>query len=191
MTRDNRALACIEGGMYVGSGFIIAAVMQAETFVLSLIFFGLGELAMVLFSFLYQYWTKFDDRRAVEQKNIAAGLHWGMSQAALGLLLARAIYLSNSVSAPAGLWLLPTLKDNRCCGHRLSFSASGLLLARRTPTVSPSAPLSRARQKRSGDGWASGVSLRCRACSQAAAAGELRGGQDPVPQGLHRGKIFD
>ena len=110
MTRDNRALACIEGGMYVGSGFIIAAVMQAETFVLSLIFFGLGELAMVLFSFLYQYWTKFDDRRAVEQKNIAAGLHWGMSQAALGLLLARAIYLSNSVSAPAGLWLLPTLK---------------------------------------------------------------------------------
>ena len=100
MTRDNRALACIEGGMYVGSGFIIAAVMQAETFVLSLIFFGLGELAMVLFSFLYQYWTKFDDRRAVEQKNIAAGLHWGMSQAALGLLLARAIYLSNSVSAP-------------------------------------------------------------------------------------------
>ena len=146
MTRDNRALACIEGGMYVGSGFIIAAVMQAETFVLSLIFFGLGELAMVLFSFLYQYWTKFDDRRAVEQKNIAAGLHWGMSQAALGLLLARAIYLSNSVSAPAGLWLLPTLKGNRCCGHRLSFSASGLLLARRTPTVSPSAP-SRARAR--------------------------------------------
>jgi uncharacterized membrane protein YjfL (UPF0719 family) len=48
--------------MYAGSGFIIAAVMQAENAVLSVIFFVVGELFLVIYCFLYQKFTKFDDR---------------------------------------------------------------------------------------------------------------------------------
>ena len=49
-------------GMYTGSGFIIAAVVQAENAVLSVIFFLAGELFLVVYCFLYQKFTKFDDR---------------------------------------------------------------------------------------------------------------------------------
>eukprot|EP01043_Picozoa_sp_COSAG02_P017437 COSAG02_NODE_791_length_17158_cov_12.377396_3_plen_64_part_00 len=52
--------------MYAGSGFIIAAVLQAENGVLSAIFFAAGELFLVLYCFLYQKFTKFDDREVRE-----------------------------------------------------------------------------------------------------------------------------
>jgi hypothetical protein len=88
---------CESAGMYTGSGFIIAAVIQAENAVLSVIFFAVGEFFLVVYCFIYQKFTKFDDREAIEAKNVAAGLHWGLNLVALGLLLSRAIYLSNSI----------------------------------------------------------------------------------------------
>lgn len=48
--------------MYAGSGLIIAAVIQAENPILSLIFFAAGELCLVIYCFMYQKVTKFDDR---------------------------------------------------------------------------------------------------------------------------------
>ena len=58
--------------MYTASGFIIAAVLQAENAVLSAIFFVVGELFLVLYCFLYQKFTKFDDREVRErnQRNL-------------------------------------------------------------------------------------------------------------------------
>ena len=103
MFHDNRALACIEGGVYIGSGFIIAAVTQAEILPLSCLFFVLGETAIVVFSSVYQWATEWNDRAAVESKNIAAGAHWGISLIAIGLLLSRALYLSQSLYTFA-LW---------------------------------------------------------------------------------------
>ena len=52
--------------MYAGSGFIIAAVVQAENAALSAIFFVLGELCLVLYCFLFQKFTTFDDREVRE-----------------------------------------------------------------------------------------------------------------------------
>jgi uncharacterized membrane protein YjfL (UPF0719 family) len=46
--------------MYTGSGFIIAAVIQAENAVLSVIFFAVGEFFLVVYCFIYQKFTKFD-----------------------------------------------------------------------------------------------------------------------------------
>lgn len=57
----------------------------------------MGELALFLFSLSYQASTKFDDEQSIRSKNVASGLHWGLSLAALGLLLSRALRLSQSV----------------------------------------------------------------------------------------------
>ena len=116
MVHDNRAVACIEGGVYIGSGFIIAAVTQAETLPLSCLFFVLGETAIVVFSSVYQWATEWNDRAAVESKNIAAGAHWGISLIAIGLLLSRALYLSQSLYTFA-LWFFlgsPVLLASPC-----------------------------------------------------------------------------
>jgi hypothetical protein len=40
--KDNRALACIEGGVYVASAAVISSITQAETLPLALLFFLLG-----------------------------------------------------------------------------------------------------------------------------------------------------
>ena len=75
LNRDNRALACIEAGMYIGSGFIIGACITLDNGWLALLFFGLGELMMILFSLGYQYFTKFDDEQSILNKNVASGTH--------------------------------------------------------------------------------------------------------------------
>lgn len=57
----------------------------------------MGELALFLFSLSYQASTSYDDEQSIRSKNVASGLHWGLSLAALGLLLSRALRLSQSV----------------------------------------------------------------------------------------------
>ena len=93
----NVALACVEAGHFVGASFIIAACIQAETVVLGIVFFGIGEVCLCIWSVAYECTTKYDDRAAIQGKNVAAGLNWGLNLVAMGLLLSRALYNSNSV----------------------------------------------------------------------------------------------
>ena len=97
MVEDNRALGLIEGGSYVASGFIISACITLDDGWLSLLFYFAGEIALMAFSNVYQMSTKYDDEASVKSKNVASGLHWGLSLAALGLLLSRALRLSQSI----------------------------------------------------------------------------------------------
>ena len=86
LNRDNRALACIEAGMYIGSGFIIGACITLDNGWLALLFFGLGELMMIVFSLGYQYFTKFDDEQSILNKNVASGTHTHRRSGSPGLL---------------------------------------------------------------------------------------------------------
>lgn len=95
--KRNVALACVEAGHYIGASFIIAACIQAENVALGLVFFGIGEVCLCLWSVMYECTTKYDDRVAIEGKNVAAGLNWGLNLVAMGLLLSRALYNSNSL----------------------------------------------------------------------------------------------
>ena len=52
---------------------------------------------MCIWSVAYECTTKYDDRAAIQGKNVAAGLNWGLNLVAMGLLLSRALYNSNSV----------------------------------------------------------------------------------------------
>ena len=93
----NVALACVEAGVYVGFSYIIAACIHAENVALAFTFFFLSTVIMVGFSFGYEYLTKYDDREAIQAKNVASGINWGLNMVAFGLLLSRSIYTSNSI----------------------------------------------------------------------------------------------
>ena len=67
--------------MYVGS-FIAAAT--GDTLPLALLFLRSGSCACWP-SRGYQVVTVWDDKAAVQDKNVAAGLHWGMSLSVLAL----------------------------------------------------------------------------------------------------------
>lgn len=88
---------CIEAGSYVASGFIISACITLDDGWLAIFFYLAGEAALMAFSFIYQMTTSYDDERSIHSKNVASGLHWGLSLAALGLHLSRALRLSQSI----------------------------------------------------------------------------------------------
>lgn len=93
----NVALACVEAGHFIGASFIIAACIQGENMALGIVFFLIGEACLCVWSVLFEVTTKYDDRVAIQSQNVAAGLNWGLNIVAMGLLLSRAIYMSNSV----------------------------------------------------------------------------------------------
>lgn len=107
--KKNVALACVEAGHFVGASFMIAACIQAENIALAFVFFGIGEFCLLLWSIMYEVLTKYDDRQAIHNQNVAAGLNWGLNLVAMGLLLSRALYNSNSVYVFLVWFLLGTV----------------------------------------------------------------------------------
>lgn len=87
----------MEAGSYIASGFIISACITLDDGWLSVLFYLAGEFALMVFSYLYQMSTSYDDERSIRSRNVASGLHWGLSLAALGLFLGRALQLSQSI----------------------------------------------------------------------------------------------
>lgn len=83
--------------MYISSSFIIAACIQAQTIALGFTFFGVGVVSIIIFSFGYEFSTKYDDRQAIQNQNSAAGLNWALNLVAFGMLMARSISISNSI----------------------------------------------------------------------------------------------
>ena len=71
--------------------------IQAQTIAIGFTLFAVGLGCIVLFSFGYEFMTKYDDRVAIEQKNVAAGVNWALNLVAVGLLLSRAVDASNSL----------------------------------------------------------------------------------------------
>ena len=72
---NNIALACVEAGHYVGTGFIIAACIQAETMPIGIILFLAAEVLVILYSFIYEAATAYDDRKAIkDDRNAAAAI---------------------------------------------------------------------------------------------------------------------
>ncbi|MGJ8640471.1 MAG: DUF350 domain-containing protein [Opitutaceae bacterium] len=90
----NVGAGAIQCGAYIGSAFMIKAALSgedSESFAISLIsaivYFAIGQVAFVLFSKLYQRVSRFDLHEEIENDNIAAGVGFGMSLTATGILL--------------------------------------------------------------------------------------------------------
>lgn len=99
----NVGTGAVQMGGYLGTAFIIKAIVQGESdglvadLIGTVIFFIAGQLCFILFGIVYQKVTSYDIHKEIERDNIAAGVSFGMSLAAIGLVLSNSILVSGSL----------------------------------------------------------------------------------------------
>jgi uncharacterized membrane protein YjfL (UPF0719 family) len=107
----NVGTGAVQMGGYLGIAFIIKAIVQGESegivpdLVGTLIFFVAAQVCFVVFGIVYQKVTSYDIHKEIENDNVAAGVSFGMSLMAIGLILSRSIEETNSLAA-LGVWFV-------------------------------------------------------------------------------------
>jgi uncharacterized membrane protein YjfL (UPF0719 family) len=100
----NTAVGMVEAGMYVATGFILNGAFSGtggtffQGIVSAIVFFILGQIALLLFGLLYELITPFNVRNEIRNNNLAAGIGLG------GILMALGIILMSSISGPFTGW---------------------------------------------------------------------------------------
>ncbi len=102
--KGNSAVGMVEAGMSVATGFILNGAISGtggtliEGIASAVLFFILGQMALLIFGFLYELTTPFNVRSEIQNNNLAAGIGLG------GTLMAFGIILMASLSGPFTGW---------------------------------------------------------------------------------------
>lgn len=88
----NMGAGAIECGSYIASALIIAASIHGDTggILTAVVFFILGQIALMLCTRLYQFLTPFDINKEIEKDNVAAGIALAGNFIGMGLVVAAA-----------------------------------------------------------------------------------------------------
>ncbi|PID27043.1 MAG: DUF350 domain-containing protein [Candidatus Cloacimonadota bacterium] len=99
----NVGTGAVEFGSYMGTAFIIHSLVTGVSegwendLISTAIFFAVGQILFILFSFVYQKFTSFDIHKEIEKDNIAAGVSFGATLLSVGYLISEAIAKSDSL----------------------------------------------------------------------------------------------
>ncbi|MDJ0841676.1 MAG: DUF350 domain-containing protein [Acidobacteriota bacterium] len=112
----NVGTGAVQCGSYIGTAFLIRAVVSSEgshdslaaDIFGTLLFFVVGQIGFILFSKIYQQVAKYDVHAEIEKDNVAAGVSFGMTLAAVGILMSKTIYRTPSLVAFA-VWFVTGL----------------------------------------------------------------------------------
>lgn len=110
----NIGTGAVQCGAYIGSALMISAALSGDDgylffgeLFLTVVYFFAGQIAFIVFGFVYQLATKFDLHAEIEKDNAAAGISFGMTLVAVGIVLSG--YLVQYDSLPGlGLWFVIT-----------------------------------------------------------------------------------
>ncbi len=109
---QNIGTGAVQAGAYIGSAFMIQAATYGETsgslitdILATLAYFIVSQLAFIFFAFVYQKISSYDLHDEIEKDNAAAGLGFGITLAAVGMLLSSYIVSSSSILG-LGLWFI-------------------------------------------------------------------------------------
>ncbi len=85
----NVGTGAVQFGSYFASGLIVAGAIHGEGGGLHtlLAFFVLGQIALILFTKIYNWITPFDIHDEIERDNVAAGVAFGGTLIAVGIIL--------------------------------------------------------------------------------------------------------
>ena len=101
---QNTGTGAVEMGVYVGVGLIIAAsiagtgsdastgISVADSAIRSVVFFGLGLVALGLYVLFYQATTRFDIHSEIEKDNVAVGVALAGNLIAMGIVVFKAVF---------------------------------------------------------------------------------------------------
>lgn len=89
----NFGTGVVQAGSYFASGCIIAASLHGEGggVYTAVAFFFLAQIVLIVFSHIYNFVTPFDIHHEIEQGNNAAGLAFGGSLIAFGIILMNSV----------------------------------------------------------------------------------------------------
>ncbi|MCK5542587.1 MAG: DUF350 domain-containing protein [Desulfobacterales bacterium] len=102
--KGNSAVGVVEACMYIATGFVINGSLSGlsnslmESVLSTIVFFILGQFALLVFGYLYEVITPFNVRDEIQNNNLAAGLGLG------GILVALGIILRSSIEGPFTGW---------------------------------------------------------------------------------------
>ena len=103
LNQQNISVGVAMAGGYLGSAAIIRSIIIGESLGwafdigLTLFYFVLAQLAFYLSAFLHQVVTKYDFHNEIHEKNVAAGISFGSSLVAVGILLSIPLQSSYSL----------------------------------------------------------------------------------------------
>ena len=85
----NEGAGAVVAGSFIASGLIVAGAVYGEGGGIgtTLVFFIIGQLALILFSKLYNLITPYDIHDEIQKNNVAAGVAFGGTLIALGIIL--------------------------------------------------------------------------------------------------------
>jgi uncharacterized membrane protein YjfL (UPF0719 family) len=103
--RGNAAVGTVEACMYIATGFVINGSLSGlsnsllESILSTIVFFLLGQFALLVFGYLYELITSYNVRDEIKNNNLAAGIGLG------GILIALGIILRASIEGPFTGWV--------------------------------------------------------------------------------------
>lgn len=88
---QNAGTGAVQAGSYISAGLIIGASVHGEGGgpLTALVFFALSQVVLVLFTRAYDLTMKFDVHDEIEKDNVAAGVAFGGTLVAVGIILAK------------------------------------------------------------------------------------------------------
>ncbi|MCP4481563.1 MAG: DUF350 domain-containing protein [bacterium] len=89
----NIGVGAVQFGSYLASGLIIAGAISGEGggILTAIVFYILGQLALVLFTKLYNFITPFDIHQELKTGNVAAGVAFSGGLVSLGIILMKGV----------------------------------------------------------------------------------------------------
>jgi uncharacterized membrane protein YjfL (UPF0719 family) len=85
----NSAIGAVQFGTYIATGLIAGAAVAGTGggVITAVVFFILGQISLLLFSVIYDFFTPYSIHEELEKKNIAAGAALGGTIIALGIIV--------------------------------------------------------------------------------------------------------
>jgi uncharacterized membrane protein YjfL (UPF0719 family) len=112
----NIGTGAIECGGYIGSAMMVAAALSGDgsagfgtELLLSAIYFAAGQAAFILFAFVYDLATAYKLHDEIERDNAAAGVSFGMTLVAVGIVLSAYVKTYDSLIGLAVWFVLSTI----------------------------------------------------------------------------------
>jgi uncharacterized membrane protein YjfL (UPF0719 family) len=104
---QNLGAGAVEGGAYLATALVVAGAVHGDDgsgLLSTLLYFLAGQAALLLFARFYDWRTRYDLHAELERDNVAAGVAFGGTLVALGVVLLKATgapYISRGASAAA------------------------------------------------------------------------------------------
>ncbi len=101
----NAGVGAVQAGGYIGTAMLVQAIVSGDQpdWVASVtgvvVFFIIGQISFILFSLIYAKVMRYDLHDEMERDNVAAGISFGLTLVAVGVILSNSV--SRSMSIPA------------------------------------------------------------------------------------------